>query len=112
MTVALPAAVRLNCCVPCLRPPAKQDAPNTSSRLPMMLPVIDALTISTWCARSATIAMISSAALPNVALRKPPSVGPERLASSSVASPISPAAGISDDRGQHEHPQRLAAGWP
>src|SRR4029078_6812927 len=39
--------------------------------------------------------MISSAAWPNVALRKPPSVGPDRLASSSVASPISPAAGMS-----------------
>src|ERR1051326_5431536 len=39
--------------------------------------------------------MISSAALPNVALRNPPSVGPEWFASSSVASPISPAAGIS-----------------
>src|SRR5215467_16195701 len=39
--------------------------------------------------------MISSAAFPNVALRKPPSVGPEWFASSSVASPISPAAGIS-----------------
>src|SRR5207247_1781090 len=51
--------------------------------------------ISTWFARSATTAMIISAALPNVALRKPPSVGPDRLASSSVASPIKPAAGMS-----------------
>src|SRR3954470_23258229 len=40
--------------------------------------------------------MISSAALPKVALRKPPIVGPDRLASSSVASPINPAAGISE----------------
>ena len=96
ITVALLAAVRLNFCVPCLRPPTKKDAPSTSSRLPMMLPVSDALTISTWCARSATTAMISSAALPKVALRKPPSVGPDRLASSSVASPINPAAGMSE----------------
>ena len=36
-----------------------------------MLPVIEALTSSTRPARSATIAMISSAALPKVALRKP-----------------------------------------
>ena len=42
----------------------------------MMLPVIDALTTSVWLPRSAAIAMISSAALPNVALRNPPSVGP------------------------------------
>jgi hypothetical protein len=48
-----------------------------------------------WFARSATIAMISSAALPKVAFRNPPSVGPQRLASSSVASPMSPAAGMS-----------------
>src|SRR3954465_8298837 len=40
--------------------------------------------------------MISSAALPNVALRRPPSVGPERVASSSVASPIRPAGGINE----------------
>ena len=38
----------------------------------MMLPVIEALTSSTWPLRSATSAMISSAALPNVALRNPP----------------------------------------
>ena len=62
----------------------------------MMLPVIDALTTSTWCARNATIAMMSSAAFPNVAFRNPPSVGPERFASSSVASPIKPAAGMSE----------------
>src|SRR6188768_31281 len=62
----------------------------------MMLPVIEALTTSTWCARSATTAIISSGALPNVALRNPPSVGPDRFASSSVASPIRPAAGIND----------------
>src|SRR4051812_24313139 len=39
--------------------------------------------------------MINSAALPNVALRNPPSDRPERFASSSVASPIRPAAGMS-----------------
>ena len=44
----------------------------------MMLPVIDALTSSTCPSCRATIAMISSAALPKVALRKPPSAGPER----------------------------------
>ena len=62
----------------------------------MMLPVIEALTTAVWCARRAAIAMISSAALPNVALRNPPSVGPARSARCSVAVPISPAAGISE----------------
>ena len=60
----------------------------------MMLPVIDALTSSTCPLRRATTAMISSAALPNVALRKPPQPGPDRRASSSVPSPISPASGM------------------
>ena len=62
----------------------------------MMLPVIDALTSSMWPLRSATTAMISSAALPNVALRKPPHAGPARRASCSVPRPISPASGISE----------------
>ncbi len=38
--------------------------------------------------------MISSGALPNVTLRKPPMPGPDRAASSSVARPISAAVGI------------------
>ena len=60
-----------------------------------MLPVIEALTSSTCPLRSATTAMISSAALPNVALRKPPHAGPERRASCSVPRPMRPASGIS-----------------
>ncbi len=63
------------------------------SRLPRMLPVIDALTSSTIPARSATSAMISSAALPNVALSRPPTVGPVRAERCSVASPMKPASG-------------------
>ena len=51
--MAEPAEIRLNFCVPVLRPPTKQDRPNTSSRLPMMLPVIEALTTSVWCAGGA-----------------------------------------------------------
>ena len=53
-----------------------------------MLPVIDAFTSSTRPARSATIAMMSSAALPKVALSSPPMVGPVRCARCSVASPM------------------------
>jgi hypothetical protein len=43
---------------------------------------------------SAKNAMISSGALPNVTFKKPPMPGPERVASSSVARPISAAVGI------------------
>src|SRR5262249_37831513 len=88
-------------------PPTKNESPSTSSRLPTMLPVIDALTSAMCPLLSATIAMISSAALPNVAFRKPPSAGPDRCASSSVPRPISPASGISDtdaDRNTHGDP--------
>src|SRR5712671_6497073 len=60
----------------------------------MMLPVIDALTSATCPLCSATTAMISSAALPKVALRKPPQTGPERRASCSVPKPINPASGM------------------
>ena len=106
MTVAEPAAVLLNFCGPCFSPPAKQDRPNTSSRLPMMLPVIDALTTPIWWARSAAIAMMSSAALPNEALRNPPRVGPARRARCSVAVPMSPAAGTERQSGRDEDPSR------
>ena len=40
------------------------------------------------------MAMISSGALPNVTLRKPPMPGPERAASWSVALPMSAAVGM------------------
>ena len=66
----------LNCCVPWRRPPISTLAPSTSSRLPMIEPVIDALTTSMSPACSAKNAMISSAMLPNVALRMPPTCGP------------------------------------
>src|SRR5262249_7475780 len=72
------------------------ERPSTSSRLPTMLPVMDAFTSATCPFLSATTAMMSSAALPNVALRNPPSAGPDRSASCSVPSPISPARGISE----------------
>jgi len=40
--------------------------------------------------------MINSAAFPKVAFRNPPSVGPDRRARCSVATPISPAASTSE----------------
>src|SRR2546430_470708 len=75
------------------RPPATSTSPRMSSRLPRIDPASDAFTRSTRPARSATIATISSAALPQVALSKPPVAGPHRAASASVAPPISVASG-------------------
>ncbi len=59
-----------------------------------MLPVIEALTSWINPALSAIIAIINSAALPNVAFRNPPMVGPVFAARCSVASPRYPASGI------------------
>ena len=60
----------------------------------MIEPVIDAFTTSWSPARSATIAMMSSAALPKVALSRPPMPSPTFSARCSVAFPISPASGM------------------
>ena len=59
-----------------------------------MLPMIEAFTSSISPARSATMAIMSSAALPKVALSSPPTAGPLRLARCSVASPMYPASGM------------------
>jgi hypothetical protein len=59
----------------------------------MMEPVIEALTTSCNPSRSAKSAMMSSAALPKVAFRRPPIPSPRRLARCSVARPIQPASG-------------------
>ena len=77
-----------------LRPPTNIAAPMTSRMLPRIEPTSEALTTSCSPSLSAKKAMISSGALPNVTLRKPPMPGPERAASSSVARPISAAVGI------------------
>ncbi len=62
--------------------------------LPIIEPMIDALTTSWRPAISAKKAMISSGALPKVTFRKPPMPGPVRAARCSVDSPISAAVGI------------------
>jgi len=56
----------------------------------MMLPLMEAFTTSCRPALNAKRAIISSVALPKVALRNPPSAGPTRSDSSSVACPIEP----------------------
>ena len=60
----------------------------------MIDPMIEALTTSCRPSLSANRAMISSGALPNVTLSRPPMPGPARSASSSVALPISAAVGM------------------
>ena len=57
----------------------------------MIEPVIDALTTSIRPACSAKNAMISSAMLPNVALRMPPTCGPEIAPRRSVERPTTQA---------------------
>jgi hypothetical protein len=56
--------------------PKSSVKPRTSRRLPAIEPTSDALTISVKPSATATIAMMSSGALPNVAFRKPPIPGP------------------------------------
>ena len=51
---------------------------------------------------TANRAMISSGALPKLALRKPPTPGPVCSAACSVASPISQASGIERSGGEDE----------
>src|SRR5215813_5917962 len=68
-------------------------APSTSRMFPTMDPTIDAFTTSCSPARKAASAMMSSAALPKVALSSPPTPSPMRSASCSVARPIHAARG-------------------
>src|SRR5438132_2044983 len=88
------APVLLNNCSLCLNPPSRMDSPRTSRMLPMMDPVIEAFTTLVSPLERAMAAMISSAALPKVAFKSPPSPSPTRAASSSVARPIQPATGM------------------
>ena len=77
------------------RPPKSSENPRTSRRLPTTLPVSEPRTTSVSPSWTASSAMISSGALPKVALRKPPIPGPVWCAACSVASPISHASGMS-----------------
>src|SRR3954452_13370373 len=83
----MPATRWLNDCRPFLSPPIKNDAPSTSSVLPRIDPVIDAVATSSCPARMANMVMISSAALPKVAFNTPPILGPALAPSCSVATP-------------------------
>ena len=59
-----------------LNPPSRNDAPNKNSVLVTIAPATEAFT-NVYCpARNAVSAMMSSVKLPNVALRRPPTVSP------------------------------------
>jgi len=88
-----PAATRLNSCLRNLMPPERNARPRTSRMLPMIEPVMEALTTPVSPFERAKSPMMSSAALPNVALRKPPTPGPRCSVRCSVARPIHPARG-------------------
>src|SRR5665811_1522302 len=90
-----PAICALNFWVPFFNPPSSNDAPSTSRTLPMIEPAMLAFTTVTSPSRSATIVMISSAALPSVAFSRPPIFGPVYTATSSVARPSTAASGTS-----------------
>ena len=69
----------------CLSPPSRNDAPSMNNVLVTIAPAMDAFT-SMYCpARNAVSAMTSSVRLPNVALRRPPTVSPAFDATDSVA---------------------------
>ena len=70
------AAVRSKCWRSRLRPPTNIAAPITSRMLPRIEPTSEALTTSCRPSSSAKRAMISSGALPNVTLSRPPMPGP------------------------------------
>ena len=89
----VPAPAGLKCCSGYRIPPASMAAPSTSRILPIMQPAIDASTTSWSPARNAARAIMSSAALPNVALSSPPTPSPMRSARCSVARPIQAASG-------------------
>jgi hypothetical protein len=60
----------------------------------MIEPVSDAFTTVVSPLDKAIVAMISSAAFPKVAFKKPPTPAPARAASCSVARPSQPASGM------------------
>ena len=88
-----PARVRSKRSTPCFSPPNRMLKPIIRSRFPRMDPMMEACTRTTLPACRATIVMISSAAFPRVAFKKPPNLGPVVSASASVACPIKPARG-------------------
>ena len=88
------ATVRLNSCFVNLMPPLKNEKPRTNNRLPIIEPVIEALTTPSRPFAIANRAMMSSAALPKVAFNKLPTPEPKCFAKCSVDRPIQAANGM------------------
>ena len=80
----LPAVARLNFCSDLPNVPTTIASPSPSRLLPMIAPVICALTTFAWPAFRMNSARISSATFPNVTFINPPIALPTRSASCSV----------------------------
>jgi hypothetical protein len=76
MEAFTPAIVAEKVWVPFLRPPSRRLAPSTKRTFPMIEPMMEAFTTVVRPAERAKMVMMSSAALPKVALRMPPMRGP------------------------------------
>ena len=101
--------VLLKVCFSRRHPPENIARPRTNSRLPMIEPAIDAFTRSTSPALNAKMPMMSSGALPKLALRSPPMTGLVRVARSSVDLPINLASGtMAQRREEKQHDRRHA----
>jgi hypothetical protein len=87
MEAFTPAMVAEKLWVPFLRPPSRRLAPSTKRTLPMIEPMMEAFTTVVRPAARAKTVMMSSAALPKVALRMPPMRGPAWVPRLSVACP-------------------------
>src|SRR5215510_3393510 len=89
-----PARSRLKVCFSRPHDPATMEMPRPSKLLPMMDPVMVALTTAVLPDRSTNSARMNSAALPKVTFSKPPMAGPARSATCSVARRIHPLNGM------------------
>lgn len=79
------ATVVLKNCSSRRRPPQRKHIPRTRRRLERMEPMREVLTMTISSLVRAITETITSTALPNVALSRPPRVSPTRRAISSVA---------------------------
>src|SRR5262245_988019 len=89
-----PARSRLKVCFSRPHEPATMEMPRPSRLLPMIDPVMVALTTAPLPDRSTNSARMNSAALPKVTFSRPPMAGPARSATCSVARRIHPLNGM------------------
>src|SRR5436190_7281784 len=89
-----PARSRLKVCFSHPQVPARIDTPSPNRVLPMIEPVMVALTTLVLPDRRTKSARMNSAALPKVTFNRPPMAGPARSATCSVARRIHPPRGM------------------